>query len=599
MKRTLFSRLFLSHTIIVIFFSIVLFFLSSQFFSQYYFSLKEKEMIQTGQSISEFISSSPENFASPSQILELIHQLSPNFQVLLINQERSSNYFNHFLPPPRGDFFRNFMQRRGVASFEETLAKVWQGETISWRGVNSRLNQTVLTVAIPVTQNGEISSALLLFTPIADVEATTEAVEHLIFLASLVSLSFSLLLAYFLSGSIVHPIRKLREAAQDLTRGNLQKKIKLPKRKDELGQLAEDFNHLSSALEKTIENLHYEIKQKENILLNMSEGVVALNQQGEIILINPALANILKVEIKQIVGTSINRLFPQPEIQNLFWEVLNQGKPTSREYKLEESKLYLLIHVTPLLEEKDIQGAVGVFQDITELQQLDELRREFLANASHELRTPLTSIQGFVEAIIDGVITDEELKHKYLQVIHRETLRLSRLIHDLLDLSLLESEKSNWEMSPLDMPYLVNQVLLKLTPQIEEQAIVIKKNFTANLPLAWGNADRIEQVLINLLNNAITFSPKKSEVEIEIEGTEKEIVISIKDEGPGIPPEEFPYIFERFHRVEKSRSRKSGGVGLGLAIAKQIVEKHGGEITAQNRTPRGASFTFTLPLAHI
>jgi len=431
--------------------------------------------------------------------------------------------------------------------------------------------------------------------PIVNIEATLSAVRRIILISSTISLIFSLLLSYFFSHSLTHPIRKISEAARDLASGNLQRRIEVST-EDELGQLAQDFNYLSSALEKTINNLHQEKRETENILLHMAEGVVATDEEGKITSINPALLKKLEWEGGSPLGLPISQLFPQTQIQEMFSQALKEGKEEAQEFQTENGD-HLILHLTPLKEGEKIYGAVGVFQDITELRQLEELRRDFLANVSHELRTPLTSIQGFVEAMMDGVISDEELRKKYLEVIHRETLRLSRLIHDLLDLSLMESKKIEWEMGPLSLPPLIDQVLLKLMPQIEDKKIQVKKDFTPQLPLVWGNMDRIEQVFINLLSNALIFSPPESTIEIKVWKEQKEVVISIKDQGEGIPEKDIPHLFERFYRVEKSRSREKGGTGLGLAIAKQIIENHGGKIKVESQPYQGSTFIFTLPLA--
>jgi len=256
----------------------------------------------------------------------------------------------------------------------------------------------------------------------------------------------------------------------------------------------------------------------------------------------------------------------------------------------------VILHITPLKEKDTTKGAVAVVQDITELRKVDRLRREFIANVSHELRTPLTSIQGFLEAVIDRVISLEEFQEKYLSLIHTETLRLSRLIHELLDLSLMESGKIRWEMEEVAIPHLSQRVIAKLTPLLGERNIKIQEDFEMNLPSALGNEDRLEQVFTNLLHNAILFSPPGSTVTIGGRREKDQLLIFVSDQGTGIPPQDLPYIFERFYRVEKSRSREGGGTDLGLAITKQIVEHHGGKIWVKSEVGKGTTFFFTLPV---
>jgi len=586
MKKNLFSKLLLSYLAVVAFSFLVSGILSSQFFSRHYLASQGKEIMEQAKTISEFISRSPQE-----EIPEILPSLRRGTQVLLLNrQELSSSNFPISEPPhpPWGRIGREPLPR-------EMLEKVLQGETVVFRGFSPRFGQAMLIAASPVLRNGEVSSVLLLLSPIVNIEATLSAARRIILTASTISLVFSLLLSYFFSRSLTRPIRKISEAARDLASGNLQRRIEVST-EDELGQLAQDFNYLSSTLEKTINHLHQEKRETENILLHMAEGVVATDEEGKITSINPALLKKLQWKGEAPLGLHISQLFPQPQIQEFFSRALKEGKEEAQEFQIENGD-HLVLHLTPLKEGEKVYGAVGVFQDITELRQLEELRRDFLANISHELRTPLTSIQGFVEAMMDGVISDEELRKKYLDVIHRETLRLSRLIHDLLDLSLMESKKIEWEVNSLSLFPLIDQVLLKLMPQIEDKKIQIKKDFSSPLPLVWGNMDRIEQVLINLLSNALIFSPPESTIEIRAWQEGKEVAVSIKDQGEGIPEKDIPHLFERFYRVEKSRSREKGGTGLGLAIAKQIIDNHGGTIKVESQLHQGTTFIFTLPMA--
>lgn len=586
MKKTLFSKLLLSYLAVVALSFLVSGILSSQFFSRHYLASQEKEIAEQAKTISEFISQSPRE-----EIPEILPRLRKGTQILLLSRQELSSPNFPLSEPPRPPWGR--MGREPLP--REMLEKVFQGETVVFRGFSPRFDQAMLIAASPVLQNGEVSSVLLLLSPIVNIQATVSAVRRIILIASAISLVFSLILSYFFSRSLTRPLQKISEAARDLASGNLQRRIEVHT-EDELGQLAQDFNYLSSALEETINHLHQEKRETENILLHMAEGVVAIDEEEKITSINPALLKKLKWEGEAPLGLHVAQLFTQVQIQEIFSRALKEGKEEAQEFQVENGD-HFVVHITPLKEGEKVYGAVGVFQDITELRQLEELRRDFLANVSHELRTPLTSIQGFVEAMMDGVIGDEELKKKYLEVIHRETLRLSRLIHDLLDLSLMESKKIEWEVNPLFLPQMIDQVLLKLMPQIEDKKIQIKKDFPSQLPLVLGNMDRIEQVLINLLSNALLFSPPESTVEIKVWEEEKEVAVSIKDQGEGIPEKDIPHLFERFYRVEKSRSREKGGTGLGLAIAKQIIENHGGTIKVESQLQEGTVFTFTLPIA--
>ncbi|MEW6275707.1 MAG: ATP-binding protein [Bacillota bacterium] len=265
--------------------------------------------------------------------------------------------------------------------------------------------------------------------------------------------------------------------------------------------------------------------------------------------------------------------------------------------RLPGKKSILFALVAPLRgRDGAIYGAVGIIKDVTEARKLEQLRRDFIADVSHEIRTPLTSIQGFTEALLDEVTADKAVQAEYLKVIHQESLRLGRLINELLDLARLESGKVSWDLNPIDIPDLFAGVLLKLKPQLEEKNLRVEQKIPADVPVLPGNEERIEQVLINLVQNAIRFSPPKGVIKMQASFSGQQATISVSDQGPGIPEEDLPHIWERFYRVEKSRSRALGGTGLGLAIVKQIVELHGGKVLVSSREGAGSTFSFTLPL---
>ncbi|MBO8128339.1 MAG: HAMP domain-containing protein [Peptococcaceae bacterium] len=230
------------------------------------------------------------------------------------------------------------------------------------------------------------------------------------------------------------------------------------------------------------------------------------------------------------------------------------------------------------------------------LAKLEKTRRDFIANVSHELRTPLTSIQGFLEALKDGVFPEGPSRERYLEAAHRDTLRLKRLINDLLDLASLQAGKTGWELHAIEPAELVHRVSARLKPQLDQHRLKLRHNIPENLPPVLGNEDRIEQVLTNLISNAIRFSPAEGTITIAAVSKSDTVEISVADEGPGIPPEEQPHIWERFHRVEKSRARDLGGTGLGLAIVKEIVEAHGGRVWVESEPGKGSIFSFTIPV---
>jgi two-component system phosphate regulon sensor histidine kinase PhoR len=252
-------------------------------------------------------------------------------------------------------------------------------------------------------------------------------------------------------------------------------------------------------------------------------------------------------------------------------------------------------HCAPIrTEDGTVTGAVAVLRDVTELRQTERLRRELTANVSHELRTPLTSIKGFAETLLDGAMADEVTCRRFLSIIDGETDRLVKLVDDLLDLSLLESKRLTLELKPVDVSVLVAHTVDKLRPLAATQRLTLHPSGPSGIVVA-ADADRLAQVLTNLVDNALKYTPEGGRVDVQVAAVNGEVEVLVNDSGRGIGPEDLPHVFERFYRADRSRTRGSGGTGLGLAIAKHIVEAHGGRISVSSQPNEGTTFKVTLP----
>lgn len=587
MIRSLFARLLISYVLISLLTLLVVSLVLSGLFGRFYYSFKERELVSRGNEIGELLSASlgEQKMAEIDSLFRILRydQRTP---VLFVDREglRAASIQNLAISP-------------GLDLKPAESSKLLRGETVTWQIFNRRLNQLTLAAAVPFHIQNQVAGAILLFTPVADIRATIGAVRRLILYSAGIAVFLSIIPCYFLSRSISRPIRQMSRLTLEMASGNFRQKAPVTSQ-DEIGQLAENFNHLAVNLDQSISALLQEKVKNENILLNMAEGVIATEHQGWIILFNPGAERVLGLKQEEVLNRSLDTIDGCQQLAALFREVMDTGEQRSGEFAIVEGKIFILARVAPLRQkENEIYGTVGVLQDITEFKKLDNLRRDFIANVSHELRTPLTSIQGFVEALIDGMANDKSVQEQYLDVIHRESLRLGRLTQDLLDLALLESKKVNWEITPIDASALFNRVLIKLKPQLEEKKVKVKQETDCGLPMFLGNRDRIDQVMINLLHNAITFSPPEGIINLQASLSGEKVKISIRDQGPGIPPADLPYIWDRFYRVEKSRSRALGGTGLGLSIVKHIIENHGGQVAVESQVGAGSTFIFALPVA--
>ncbi|MBF7082911.1 HAMP domain-containing protein [Desulfallas sp. Bu1-1] len=584
MFKSLFSKLIFTYIAIILITLLVLGMAMSYLLGDYYYSTKEMELLNKGREMARIIAENTEQSRPAPEVVETLNRFLEN-RVLLISRE-------NLILMAHGGFFNNDPRRIWLEPADAQL--LLEGKSVTRRGHPPRLDQVVIFAVVPVEINNEVAGALFLSAPLADITGAVEAVRRLMFYAAIPALLLAALLGLFLSRSLARPLRRLNEATVQIAGGDYRQRVELESG-DEIGQLAQNFNRMAVSLEETVGTLAREKGKIESILSNMAEGVVAVDSENRVILLNRQAARTLGLEeTTELTAQSCVEPFPDSQLKELFTAVLASGEPCSREYTPDHGQTYLLAHVSPLTDQAGNSfGAVSVLQDITELKKLDQLRRDFVANVSHELRTPLTSVQGYVEAMLDRAIPSED-HDKYLAIIHRETLRLNKLIYDLLDLSLIESRKEKWDLNEIDVPELVDQTLVKLQPLMEKHQVTVDRYFPARLPLMLGNEDRVEQVILNLLDNAVKFSPPGGVVTLRAGVENDSITVSITDQGPGIPPEDLEHIWERFHRVEKSRSRALGGTGLGLAIVKQIVEAHGGTVNVQSEVGKGSTFSFTM-----
>lgn len=587
MRRSLFHKLLASYLIIILVTLSAVALMFTELFTSYYFKAKEQELITKGQEISRILG----GYISRGIPF-------PAIDAALIALDRSLNA-RAFVIDSSGRIIATTAgghAPRGMFLNPEEANQLLQGKVVSWRGYNPRFNQVMVSAAVPIRLDNQTVGALVLNTSVVDIAPAIAVVRRYIVYAAVAAVLLAMGIGYYLSKSISQPLRRICQATKAMSQGNFTQRIEVTSQ-DEVGQLAESFNELAQALDDTISALKLEKEKAENVLKNMAEGVLAVDSQGRIIMANAQAAKTLGFHSSELKGQMLSELSTFPEIKELFSEVLKENQELTAEFKLPNNRC-ILARVSLLQEREETIGAVAVLQDITELRRLEELRRDFIANVSHELRTPLTSIQAFVEALLDGMVDDPATQMKYLKVIHEETLRLKRLIHDLLDLSLIESGKAKWQMMPLNIKEVVSKVLEKLMPQIKEKALEVTTEFADKIPMALGNPDRLEQVLINLLHNAIQFTPAGGKIRIRGNACGDEIEVSVADTGEGIPEEDLPHIWERFHKVDKSRSRSSGGTGLGLAIVKHIVEAHGGKVKVESKPGVGSTFTFSIPQAN-
>lgn len=468
-----------------------------------------------------------------------------------------------------------------------------------------------VVAAAPLRQTATGGEVVALYRPIGELRAARRAALVPLWRAGALGLLLAIVFAYVLARGISEPLRRITLVARQLAAGRTGARTGLAG-DDELGKLGQAFDHMALQVDVLLGRLTEERDRVRAILEGVSSGLFAADADGVVLFMNEPARSLLSLPA-QSQAPDGGRPSPARTIADFGDDPLVRvtrealaaakqggGEPIVRELTLSQVQRTVLLRITP---QPSSGGIVGILQDITDLRNLDRLRRELVSNVSHELRTPVTSVLGFLEALRDGLATTDEERQRYLDIIEDETRRLNRLIEDLFDLSKLESGQTGMAMERLDLAGLGRGVAAKLAIAAAKEGLSLEVD--AGMPVSVnGDGDRLEQVLLNLLENALRFTPAGGRISLAIQSdpSAREARISVSDTGPGIHPDDLPHVFERFYTGDKSRARQAGewrgkGTGLGLAIARHIVEAHGGSIEALSIAGQGATFVIRLPLA--
>ncbi len=444
---------------------------------------------------------------------------------------------------------------------------------------------------------GEKKGIVRLSVPLAEIEHLLGRLKYTLALSLLAAFILSALVSYSASLFISRPIREISRAAKDIADGDYSKKILL-RSEDEIGDLSSIFNHMAGQVKSRIGEVNENKSRLEAVLLSMFEGVMVVDSKGSIIVINQPLKNVLKIEEVSLDRRPIEAI-RNLRIQEITDDILNAktGLISEEIIIIIPVERILLVHATPVKKGGKTEGAVLVFHDVTNLRRLEKVRQDFVANVSHELRTPISSIIGYAETLLDGALRDEENAVDFLNIILADSNRLASLIDDPLSLAKIESGKIMMDKIPCQLRPIAEQVLASLRGQIEEKSIAVKIDLPENMPKVLADENKLRQVLLNLIDNAVKYNQPGGEVVISAVEINNSVKVMISDTGIGIPRKELPRLFERFYRVDKARSRELGGTGLGLSIVKHIIQSHNGGVSVQSVDGEGSTFSFTLPKA--
>jgi two-component system phosphate regulon sensor histidine kinase PhoR len=449
------------------------------------------------------------------------------------------------------------------------------------------LEQKMMYLAVPIANQGEILGVARVSLPLTAVEDTVQQLRVSIIIAMAVAAVLVILAAWLIARITTGPIRELTAASKRISSGELGQRITIAA-KDEVGELAHAFNDMSTRLKELVGEISEDRARLATILDNMADGVVMTDTEGNISLANQTaqkLFNFREVENKPLIEAVRDH-----EVDELLKLCLKTDKTQAVNYESGTSKRYLRAIAIPIAQ----SGVLFLFQDLTSLRNLQTTRRELIGNISHEFRTPLAGIKAMVETLRDGAVDDKEAALDFLTRIDSDVDRLTQLVAELTELSRIETGKAELKLEPVDLNQLAEEVIAQLSPQAERQKLKVEKELAADLPSVPADRARVRQVMVNLLHNAVKFTPSGGKITITTRVLEGSVGVDIADSGVGIPAEDLPHVFERFYKGDKARAEE--GTGMGLAIAKHIIEAHGGNIRVESEEGRGSTFSFSLPL---
>lgn len=427
-------------------------------------------------------------------------------------------------------------------------------------------------------------SAVFIYQDLKSIEDTNNAITIIILITAIIFIAVSTIFAFFLSNRITKPLRQLRTQAINISKGDYSKQTSVST-KDEIGELSHTFNNMSSEIQENIEALSTQKNIRDSLINSMIEGVLGLNDKREVILSNKMADDIIK-SIDKTVYKEIEK-----QIETTF-----VSKDTEfQEYEINNKYYVIIMSYVERIQQDGRSGIVVIIRDMTNEHNLDQMKKDFIANVSHELRTPISLLQGYTESIVDGIVTEPEEIRDSLSIVLDETKRLNRLVNELLNVARMDAEGLTVNKEKQPIKPLLSKMQMKYRQQAEdlELNMSLKPNIGDEL---WEyDADRIDQVLTNLIDNATRYTQPGDSISITTTTDDSYQTLYIKDTGSGISPEHLELVFDRFYKVEASRTRGKQGTGLGLFICKMIIEEHGGTIKVESEVNKGTTFIIKLP----
>lgn len=486
----------------------------------------------------------------------------------------------------------NFRSVEISSSLEKQMVKrILAGETVSAMRQFGFFEGVIMFAGVPILdENQSVQGGVILAQPVEHLNRLSKGIRLMLAAVVGISLVLAVLLALEQTRMLVRPIQHITLMARRMAEGSYDERI-APLPDNEIGDLGRTLNVMSSRLADVIDNLKDERNKLELVISGIGEGIIAVDEGMNIVHRNDAFLQLMEIDgIESLMGEPSEGVCT---LKKAVEDCLLKQEKTEATWKSPSDRA-LSAQASPVVnDEGKLWGAVCLIRDVSEEQRMEQLRRDYVANISHELRTPLTGIRGMVEPLIDGYIDSEVEKQSFYRIIHKETMRLEKLVQEMLDMSRLQDGRLHVELEMLELPGILQAAASSMQTIANETGVQLSVETDQTQLACMGNESRIMQVLIILLDNALSFTPSGGTVTVFGRDQGNTVALGVRDTGCGIEPKDLPYIWERFYKVDKSRMRTTG-TGLGLAIAKLVVELMGGKIYVQSEVGRGTTFTFTL-----
>lgn len=588
-KKKIAVKLIAGFMVIVLISMLTLGIIFLELFKQYAFQSHEQTMLTRARTIADAMADTTQNNGQMRGLGSLMRFLDTLAEANIWITDNEGNltqfsglgqrFFNNSEPLP--------------AEAESVIREVLSGKESISESFSSIYNEATLTVGVPILNSqNQVLGSVLLHSPVTGVTAVLNQAIRILAISLVLALFLAIAMGIFYSLQFTRPLKAMNRTAMEITEGNYSTRTGI-KRQDELGQLGKSLDILAVKLGATINQLFQEKGKLNDIISSISEGIIAFDLLLKPISQNEALTGIMnrsQLYTYEELTADLETLNVQSELM----EVMTEKKPVVILKDWFGKKLRFIF--SPIADNQgNVTGSVALVQDISESEQLEQLRRDFVANVSHEFRTPLTVIRGSLEALLDGTVTDDQDVRYYHERMLGETRSLERLVADLMELSRLQSGKITMNKEKIHLPLLIADTIDSLQTIADKKQITIQYSSASEIPLIFADYDRIREVIVIFLDNAFKYSPANTIITVEISlYTDKAVSLKIQDHGYGIPPEDLPYIWDRFYKSDKSRS--ISGTGLGLAIAKHLIELHNGKVNVQSVIDVGTIIEIILPV---